>query len=124
MINEPGSMAFYIRDKRSEFKSKKQWQSTHLLLDEFKRRGGRVMALSKKEAAGWYALTILNYRLSDHDIIVINDQQQYRKVTQTEFAIFVRDQLHQNEFSWFYRIDKYLKTPRSTSSRKKQSQLV
>ncbi|MBT4266002.1 MAG: hypothetical protein HN945_01735 [Deltaproteobacteria bacterium] len=118
LINEPGCKAFYIRDKRSEFKGKKQWRSTHMLLDEFKKRGGRVLALSKREAAGWYALTILNYRLGDHDITVMNEQQQFREVTQPEFMTFVRDTLHRDEFSWFSRIDKYLKTPRATTGKK------
>ncbi|MFH2131653.1 MAG: hypothetical protein ABIK68_14845 [bacterium] len=108
LVNEPGGRVFYIRDRRSEFKGREQWRSTHVLLDLFKKKGGRFLELNKREVAGWYALTIMDYRLGDHDITVTDAEQPFREVTRPEFMTFVRDRLHRETFPWFFKLDKYL----------------
>jgi len=92
---------FYIRELRCAIPPPPAWKTTNDMLDNFRRLGGYTIFLDKPEAGGWYALALLNYAVKEGDVTVTDSENRTRSVAPEEMAVFVRERIHGNNYSYF-----------------------
>jgi S-DNA-T family DNA segregation ATPase FtsK/SpoIIIE len=107
--SEPFGKVFYIRDTRSPIPP--NWKATNEKLQLFKDLGGSVILLDVKQAARWYALTLLSYAVKEGDITLLDEEGRIRPITSEEFAAFVQEEIYSKKDSAFQDFDTVVVKP-------------
>jgi hypothetical protein len=97
--------AFYIRDPRCPLPAPPRWPVTNATLKRFKDRGGVVLSLDEQGVAGWYALALLHYAVTEGDITTLNKADQAQVISPDEFSHFIGERLHSGRYACFQELD-------------------
>jgi hypothetical protein len=100
--------AFYIRDPRCPLPAPPRWPVTNATLQRFKDRGGVVLALDEPQVAGWYALALLHYAVTEGDITTLNKADQIQVISHDAFSHFIGERLHSGRYAYFQDLDERL----------------
>ncbi|MDM8518047.1 hypothetical protein QUF76_17765 [Desulfobacterales bacterium HSG16] len=105
--------AFYIRDERCRFPEPPQWESTNRTMLKFKKNGGIAHFLDMDQAAGWYALALLEYAVTEGNIdgpANDTDPDSLNPVSRETLEQFVNQKICSNSFhKAFQSFDEMLK---------------
>lgn len=89
-MQNPGTeKCVFITDPRCVI-TKNSWRTTNSKFELFKKKGGRILHLEKKEAIRWYAFTSLLLKITEGDISYPDNRGSTRRFTNDELSSFIR----------------------------------
>ena len=64
-----------------------------------------MLSLDEQAVAGWYALALLHYAVTEGDITTLNKVDQIQVISPDEFSHFIGERLHSGRYACFQDLD-------------------
>lgn len=94
----PSARCFYVTDERCPFPDPPRWPATNELRADYKRASGRMLFLTREQAARWYALYSLQIKIENGDLSMDTAGNALRAITLEDLRRFVQDKLDGDAF--------------------------